>query len=692
MNALTSRLGSLRRNSDIMLAIAVVVMVMILIVPLPAFLLDFFLVINIVLAVSTLLITTYTQDALEFSSFPSLILFLTLFRLGLNIAATRMILAKAEAGHVIQTFGSFVTEGNQVVGLVIFVLLTIINFVVITKGSGRIAEVGARFTLDAMPGKQMSIDADLNAGVIDEKQARERREKVTAEADFYGAMDGASKFVRGDAIAGIIMTCVNIIGGLTIGVAMKGMDWMQAVTTYVNLTIGDGLVSQIPALLISVAAGVIVTRASNSEALGHTFQKQMFNNPRVLYVVAGIVVVISLIPGMPKLIMWPVSAAIGYYAYSIANVSKEELEALDAAAAGPGETAAPAPEVVEKALFVDPMEVELGYGLIPLVDKTQGGDLLARINVIRRQIASELGIIVPPIRIRDNMLLEPDVYVIKIKGIEIAHGSLQLDSFLAMNPGNADRPLQGIATTEPAFGLPATWINAAQRESAEMLGYTVVDTLSVLATHLTELIHAHAHELLTRQDAQHLIDNAKEFASAVIEELIPNVLTLGQVLKVLQNLLKERISIRDIVTILETLADNAHRSTDIDVLTEYVRHGLARTISKQYSDQTGVMHVITLDPRVEQMIVESVQRNEFGTRVVLRPATTQKILDEIQKNIQKASSQGLQAVTLTSSTVRMHLRRLVERSLPRLPVLSFHEIIPEVQIRAIGAISSEVLM
>ncbi|MDF2577148.1 MAG: flagella-associated protein [Chlamydiales bacterium] len=694
LGSLSQKVNKLYEYSDVVLALSVVCIVLLLVIPLPPILLDVLLSISIVLSVTTLLMTMYIHESLDFSSFPSLLLFLTLFRLSLNIASTRMILAEAQAGDIIETFGNFVTGGNQVVGAIIFILLTIVNFVVITKGSGRVAEVAARFTLDAMPGKQMSIDADLNAGLIDEQEAKVRREKIALEADFYGAMDGASKFVRGDAIAGIIMTIVNVIGGFIIGIAMKGMNWKEALHTYTTLTVGDGLVSQIPSLLISVGAGILVTRASSKEKLSNMIHQQVFNNPRVLYLTSIVVFVLGMVPGMPLMVITPISIAIGLYAYSLQKMSHTELGSLDTTLAKTQEVeqAQQQAETVEKALFIDPMEIELGYTLIPLVDQSQGGDLLNRITVIRRQIASELGLIVPPIRIRDNMSLDPNSYIIKIKGIDVASGTLQIDSYLAMNPGNVSKPIPGIKTTEPAFGLPAIWISAGQKENAELLGYTVVDTLSVLATHLTEVIHVYAHELLNRQEVSRLIDNAKTYAPAVIEELIPARLSLGQVVKVQQNLLRERIPIRDIVTILEILADQSSRTTDTDILTEYVRQGLARSISKQYGGDKKILYAITFDPKVEQMMAESVQKSDFGHRIVLRPTTTQKIIDELDRTIQESAKQGLQPIVLTSPSIRLYVKHLIERGLPRLPVVSFNEVVSEVEIQAVGVVSSEVLI
>lgn len=695
LDTLAAKVAGIQKHSDVFLAIAVVSIVLLLVIPLPPLLMDMLLSVSIVLATTILLVTLYTEDPLAFSSFPSLLLFVTLFRLGLNIASTRMILAEAQAGDIIKTFGEFVTGGNQVVGVVIFVLLTIINFVVITKGSGRVAEVAARFTLDAMPGKQMSIDADLNAGVIDEQEAKMRREQISSEADFYGSMDGASKFVRGDAIAGMVIIVVNVIGGFVIGVAMKGMGWAEAVEKYITLSVGDGLVTQIPALLISVGAGVIVTRASSRESLGHAFQKQLFNNPRVLVITAGVILLMGFIPGMPFLIMGTIAGILGLYAAVLWRGMKDEMENFDASMTTQGsseDASSKGGDEVEKVLFIDPMEIELGYGLIPLVDPQQGGELLNRITVIRRQVASELGIVVPPIRIRDNMTLESDLYVIKIKGIEIARGSLQIDSFLAMNPGQVSQTVPGIETTEPAFGLPAIWISAGQREQAEMFGYTVVDALSVLATHLTELIHGHAHELLNRQEVTRLIDNAKPYASAVIEELIPNLLTVGHILRVLQGLLKERIPIRDIVSILEVLADHAQQTQDAEVLIEYVRQGLARSISKQFASDDEVIYVMTFDPKVEQMMMESIEKNEMGSRMVMRPQTIQKIAEEVDRLIEDAAKLSAAPTLLTTPMIRSHVHKILERPFPRLPILSVSEIVTDMEIKSLGVVSSEVLM
>jgi flagellar biosynthesis protein FlhA len=637
--SVTDKVNLLQKHSDIIMSVGVVGIVLLLIIPLQPVLLDAFLSVSIVLAITTLLITIYTREALEFNAFPSLLLFVTLFRLGLNIASTRMILSEGKAGDIIKTFGEFVTGGSLIVGIVIFTLLTVINFVVITKGSGRIAEVAARFTLDSMPGKQMAIDADINAGIIDDKEAVVRREKVHAEADFYGAMDGASKFVRGDAIAGVIITLVNLVGGLAIGLAVKGMSWQSALSTYTTLTIGDGLISQIPALLISVGAGVIVTRASASESLGKTIANQMFNNPKILFVTAGMVTLLGLLPGMPFIVMFPIAFAVALYGYFLNRNAKGDLESFEAKESVPEEP-------VERVLYVDAMEVELGYGLLYMLDETKKDNLVQKINDIRHDTAVELGFVIPAIRIKDNISLEAENYLIKIKGIEV---------------------FRGVAHDKPI-------------------------ALNSITRNLKEIIQGHAHELISRQDVSKLIDNVKEYAPALVEELIPKQMSLGQVLKVLRNLLGEGIPIRDIVSILENLADNSARIKDIDVLTEHVRQNLSRVISKKYTDNVGKMYAITLDPKVEQMINESIQKSEYGSRVVLRPATKQKILQEIDRCIHKASASGVKPVVLTSPMVRIHFKRLIERSFIGLPVSSYHEIVADTKIETIGMVPPEVLI
>lgn len=702
MNLFLSLLKSLRKQSEIVLALGVVGIVLLLLIPLPAFLLDALISLNILFSMTTLLVTLYVKEPMEFSSFPSLLLFLTLLRLGVNISSTRMILSEGQAGNIIQTFGEFVTGGSQFIGLVIFVLLTVINFIVVTKGSGRVAEVAARFTLDAMPGKQMAIDADLNAGIITEKEAKARREKVSSESDFYGSMDGASKFVKGDAIAGIIITVINVLAGFVVGVFGKDMDWETAMSTYSTLSIGDGLVSQVPALLISVGAGIIVTRSSSQEGLGSTLSTQIFSDPRVLAVSAAILAAMGLIPGMPLLIMWSISAILGLYAYQLQKshsptgewIGEEgELAQSSSEREDIGELEQKdQEEKLEQALFVELMEIELGYSLLSLVDPDQGGSLLARIQVIRRQVASELGMILPSVRVRDEMNLEGNFYVIKMKGIEIASGTLHADSYLAMDAGGVTEEISGEKTVEPAFGFPALWIAPHQKEKAEQVGYTVVDSLSVLATHLTEIIHLHAHELLNRQALSELIEQAKKHAEAVVEELIPNLLSLGQVLRVLQNLLKERIPIRDLVTILETLADHSAHTKEVDILTEYVRQKLSRTISKQYSSQEQKMYAITLDARVEETLIESIQKNEFGQQMALHPQVIANMVEQLQKRMKENAQKAALPILLTSPLIRFTLHRLIERHLPRLPVLSFYEISPDIEIESVGVIPSDVLL
>jgi flagellar biosynthesis protein FlhA len=693
--ALVENMGFTRRGSDIFLAVAVIFIMLLLLIPFSGFALDVLISLSIVISVTTLLVTLYADEVLSFNSFPSFLLFLTLFRLALNIATTRMILTEAHAGQIIQTFGDVVTGGNAFVGFLIFTLLTGVNFIVITKGSGRVAEVAARFTLDSLPGKQLSIDADVNAGLIDEMEAKRRREKIMVEADFYGAMDGASKFVRGDAIAGIIITIVNIVGGFIVGMLIHGMSWIEVVRVYVTLTVGDGLVTQIPALLVSVGAGIIVTRSSSRENLAEVFRRQLFNNPRVLYITATILVLLSLIPGMPILVMTPIAITIYLYAYYLSQnfpqwlplerVSSEKESSADQ------KIQMRKSEESDNVLFIDPMEIELGHALTSIVDERLSGNLLKRISLIRRQIATELGIVVPSIRIHDNMAINPQSYVIKIKNDEVASGILRLDQYLAMNPGDVKQTIEGIETVEPAFGLPAIWIKADQKNRAVSYGYIVADPLSVLATHLTEVIRSHAHELLNRQEVAKLVENAKEYASAVINELIPLKVNLGQILKVLQNLLRERISIRDIVTILEILADHSATTTDPDLLSEYVRQRLARAISKQCVSIDKSIHVITLDPKVEQLLLESIQMNELGKNIILHPVTIRKIINETKLYIQRAAKEGVKPVFLTTASLRPYFKKLIERNFTRLPVLSLYEIVPDIQVYTLGVVSMDVL-
>ncbi|MCZ8512354.1 flagellar biosynthesis protein FlhA [Paenibacillus filicis] len=675
------------RMKDLVVLIGVIGIVLMMVVPLPIWLLDVLLIINISISLMIILIGMNTQDALQFSIFPSLLLITTLFRLALNVSTTRNILANADAGNVVKTFGSFVAQGNIVVGFVVFIILVLVQFIVITKGSERVAEVAARFTLDAMPGKQMSIDADLNAGLINEKQAKERREKISREADFYGAMDGASKFVKGDAIAGIIMLIINIIGGLIIGMAMKGMSISEAGKIYSILTIGDGLVSQIPALLISTAAGIIVTRAASDGNLAHDLTSQIFSHPKLLYIVAGTIATLGIFTPIHFYTTFPIAALLAYGGYKMqqnlnrkqeAEVQLEEEQQIEEVRS---------PESVISLLQVDPIEFEFGYGLIPLADTQQGGDLLDRIILIRRQCALELGIVVPVIRIRDNIQLRPNEYVIKIKGNLVARGELLLNHYLAMSPGIDDDSITGIDTFEPAFNLPALWIDEAMKERAEMSGYTVVDPPSVVATHLTEIIKKHAHELLGRQETRALIENVKETYPVLVDDLIPNVLQIGDVQKVLVKLLREKISVRDMVTILETLADYGGYTKDPDVLTEYVRQALSRQITQQYTSSGDSLKVITVGPTLEKKIAESVQQSDQGSYLALDPSSTQMIYQRITDQVTKLLQAGQQPIVLTSPTIRMYLRQLLERTMQDIPVLSYSELEPSVEIQSMGVVN-----
>ncbi len=674
------------KNSDIMVACGIIAIVIMMIVPMPSFLLTLLLTINITLALIILLVTMYTQESLELSIFPSLLLITTLFRLALNVSSTRLILLKGNAGALIDAFGNFVVGGNPIVGFVIFLILIVIQFVVITKGAERVAEVAARFTLDAMPGKQMSIDADLNAGLISEQDARDRRNKIQREANFYGAMDGASKFVKGDAIAGIIITIINIIGGLVIGVITMKMPIAQAAQRFTLLTVGDGLVSQIPALMISTSTGIIVTRAASEGSLGRDVIGQIFSQPKALFIATGALLFLSMIPGLPHIPFITIAIIVGTLAYLINRTSKQaaQAEALEAEEDAIEETRKP--ENVLSLLQVDPMELEIGYSLIPLVDPQQGGDLLDRVTMIRRQMAMEMGLVVPPIRIRDNMQLKPSVYKIKMKGMDIAQGEMMVGYYMAMDSGMVQSSVDGIETMEPAFGLPALWVTEEKREEAELNGYTVVDLSSVIATHLTEIIRRHADEILGRQETQALIDNLKENYSAIVEELIPNLLTMGEVQKVLQNLLCEQISIRNLVTIFESLADQARATRDIDALTEYVRQSLVRQISQQYKPQGHSLPVITLDADLEKLMMQSLQQTEQGSYINIDPNTIQTIYKNVQEVVEQASRQGYQVVILCSPMVRIYFKRLVERVVPDIPVLSYNELDGTFDVQSVGMV------
>jgi flagellar biosynthesis protein FlhA len=675
------------KPKELTVLIGVIAIVIMMVVPIPPTLLDVLLILNITIALTIILVGMNTQEALQFSIFPSLLLITTLFRLALNISTTRNILAHAEAGNVVATFGKFVAAGNIVVGFIVFIILVLVQFIVITKGSERVAEVAARFTLDAMPGKQMSIDADLNAGLINEQEARTRRQKIEKEADFYGAMDGATKFVKGDAIAGIIILLINIIGGLIIGMTMKGMSLAEAAETYSILTIGDGLVSQIPALLISTAAGIIVTRATSEGNLGSDITDQITSYPKLLYIVAGTLAFLGIFTPIHWYTTIPIALLLAAGAWKMEKNLQQKQEQEEQMEEEQQIEEVRSPESVISLLQVDPIEFEFGYGLIPLADTSQGGDLLDRIILIRRQCALELGIVVPVIRIRDNIQLKPNEYIIKIKGNIIAKGELLLNHYLAMSPGVDDETISGIETMEPAFGLPALWIDEPTKERAELSGYTVVDPPSVVATHLTEVIKKHAHELIGRQETKTLIENVKETYPALADDLIPNVLTIGDVQKVLANLLKEKVSVRDLVTILESLADYGAYTKDPDILTEYVRQALSRQITQQYAGQEDALRVITVGPAMEKKIAESVQQTEQGSYLALDPSSSQIIFHKLNEQISKMVHSGHQPIILTSPTIRMYVKQLLERTMQEIPVLSYSELEPNVEIQSVGVVN-----
>lgn len=683
-------LNSLRVSRELILPVIVIGLIFVMLVRLPTGLMDVMLAANLAFAAIVLLTTIYVTSPLEFSVFPSMLLTATLFRLVLNCATTRLILtggdnpaeATAAAGHVIQAFGNFVTGDSIVVGLIIFIILIVIQFVVITKGATRISEVAARFVLDGMPGKQMAIDADLNAGLINEGEARRRRDQISNEADFYGAMDGASKFVRGDAIAGIIITLVNIIGGLIIGMAQYGWPMSQCFEIFTKLTIGDGLVSQIPAFIISISAGLIVTRSTAKTNLGEELITQLFSKPRALIVAAVFLVVLGMAE-LPKIPLFFMAASIGGIAIVIMRSDKKQV--VDKLRAAQDAQPAAKAENIESLLPVDRMELEVGYGMIKLVDAKQGGDLLQRVSMIRRQIALELGIVVPSIRIRDNVRLNPNEYVIKIKGMEVSRGEAYVEQFLAMDSGAVTGKLTGgKETREPAFGLPAVWITAGRKEQAEMMNYTVVDCSSVLATHLTEVIKTHAAELLTRQDLNSLLDTVKEKSPAVVEEVVGGTLKAGDIQKVLQALLEERVPVRDMETILETLGDWGRRTQDLEVLTEYVRNALARTICDQYRDEEGRLKCITLDPAMEDLMNRHIERSDGGSFLTLPPSMATALSQAVSDQLQNLLELGMHPVVLCSPQIRLSLRRLLVKSFSSIAVLAYNEIVKGVHIESQG--------
>lgn len=678
----------LKANKDVLMPLVVIMVVFMIIIPLPAAVLDVLIASNITLSIVIILLTMFTTEILEFSIFPTLLLITTLFRLALNISSTRLILRDGYAGEVINAFGSFVVGGNYMVGIIIFLIIVIIQFIVITNGAGRVAEVSARFTLDAMPGKQMSIDADLNSGLIDERGAKNRREKLQREADFYGAMDGASKFVKGDAIASLIIVVINIIAGIIMGIVVLGMGASDAAQTYTKLTIGDGLVSQIPALLISTASGILVTRSGDNENFGTIAIKQLTGFPKVIAIAAAVLLFLAIIPGLPHIAFIILSALCMTAAYLLYkdemqhNIQQSQVKQQEMT-----EIENKEPENVMNLISVEPMEIEIGYGLIPLADESSGGDLLQRITSVRRQCAIEMGIVVQPIRIRDNLQLKTNEYVIKIRGTVVAKGELMPNMLLCMDPTNGENSISGISTVEPSFGLPATWINKDQREEAEIKGLTVVDPTTVMVTHLTETIKNHSYEMIGRQEVKMILDSVKEKYPTVVEELIPDLLTIGEVQKVLQNLLRERVSIKDMVTILESLADNSRNTKDIELLTEYVRFALGRSICNSLIDENNSITVVTLSLDLEELVANNIQKSMQGSFPVIDPDTTSKILNSLKSTLDSVYFNDNQPVILVSPKIRAAFRKLIEMVFPSVNVLSLNEIPNDVEIKTEGVVS-----
>ena len=675
------------QRSDLLLGLYILVPVIFLIIPIPTLLLDILILLNISLSLIILFTALFSKEALQMSAFPTLLLMTTLFRLSLNVGSTRNILLSGYAGNVVATFGNFVGGGNLVVGVIIFAVLILIQMIVINKGSERVSEVTARFTLDAMPGKQMAIDADLNTGAITDEQAKERRQKIQDESAFFGSMDGASKYVKGDATAGLVITAINFVGGLVLGVMMQGLDINEALQRYTILTIGDGLVSQIPSLIISLSTGILVTKVSKESDLGGVLVRQLFSIPKVLYIVGATMAFLGIATPLQTWIC--LIYAILFIVVGRVMESSMEVQDIEEEVNAEEETAEEIrrPENVVSLLQVDPIELEFGYGIIPLADVNQGGDLLDRVVMIRRQIALELGCVVPMIRLRDNIQLNPNQYVIKIKGVPVSEGEILFDHYMAMNPGYVEEEITGIPTFEPSFHLPAIWITEGQRERAESLGYTVVDPPSIIATHLTEVIRNHLDELLTRQDVQNLINNIQEQNTTLISELVPKLLGVGEIQKVLQNLLREGISIRDLVTIFETLADNAATTRDTDVLTEYVRQSLKRAISNKYFPANEMTSVVTLDPKVEQEIMNSVKQTEQGAYINLDPDRTKGILASVGDEVEKMEELGKNPIIITSPIVRMYFKKITEEQFKDLIVVSYNEIENDVELQSIGMVT-----
>ncbi|TVM00277.1 MAG: flagellar biosynthesis protein FlhA [Candidatus Brocadia sp. WS118] len=679
-------ISKLLTQGEIALIAGVIGIFVVLIIPIPPFILDLLITLNISATLLLLLVTLHAKGPLDLSTFPSILLFLTLFRLALNVASTRQILLQGYGGKVIASFGEFVVGGNIVVGMVVFLIIIVIQFIVITKGATRISEVAARFTLDAMPGKQMSIDADLNAGLITEEQARKRRELISREAEFHGAMDGASKFVSGDAIAGIVIVLINIVGGIVMGVR-NGMSVTEAMQHYTILTVGDGLVSQIPSFIIATASAVIITKTSSSENLGRDLSCQMLSQPNAVAFASGILTVFCIIPGLPK---FPFMVLAGFFGvlFFLLKKSSKKLTIEESKERGIKKNAqeSQSEEDVGKLLHVDRMGIEVGYKIVPLVDPQRNGGILERINSLRRQMAGDMGMIVPPIRVRDNLHLDANQYVIKIRGQDVAKGDLFPDSYLAIDSGATTKPIEGMKTVDPAYGLSALWITGAVKDEAEASGYTIVDPVSVMITHLTEIIKSHAYEILCREDVQKLIENLKKESPSVVEELTPNIMPLGSVQEILKNLLKEQVPIRDMATILETIADYVTTTKDAESLTEYVRQRLSRTICQKYQNVEGKMGVISFDPQLEQTIANAIHKTDRGNLLALEPHMAQKLIDKLIEVVKGSLATGYEVVLLTSSNIRSHVRHLIENALPQVAVLSYKEVAAGVKIDSLGMV------
>lgn len=689
MTKLESRVGSIKNvlmSTDIVTSLAVIGMIVMFILPLPSILLDILLTFSLAFSLVLMLLTLFTTDVLQLSSFPTLLLISTLFRLGLNISATRLILGDGNPGSVIKAFGNFVVGGDYLVGVIIFIIIFIIQFIVITNGSGRVAEVAARFTLDAMPGKQMSIDADLNAGIINEKQAMEKRSALQQESDFYGSMDGASKFVKGDAIASVIVVVVNIIGGLIVGITRMNLSAMDALKQYTLLTVGNGLVNQLSALLMSTAAGILVTRSTSGSTFGKELSGQLTAFPNVIAITSAMLFLVGLVPSMPTVPFLILSISTGFFAYTLKSDEKKNKVVKAAAEKSKAEVVKKEPENIMKLIQEDMIKVEIGYGLIPLADSS-GGDLLERITAVRRQCATDLGLVVQPIRIKDNLQIGTNKYVIKIKGVEVADGEIHSHCYLAMDPANSAPEIEGIKTREPVFGLPAVWITEDKKDKAEMLGLTVVDPLTILVTHLTEVIKQHSYELLGRQEVKMMLDTVKENYSAVVDELIPDLLSIGEIQKVLQNLLKEKIPIKDLVTILESLADNAKNTKDIELLTEYVRYSLGRAICKPLIDEKNTINVITLSPKLEVLISSNIRKSFQGSFPSLNADDTEKILSRIKSVLDGNVFYNNIPVILCSPGIRPAVRKMLELVFPEIAVISINEIPGNISINSVGVVS-----